>query len=42
MQQVAEALLSAWQAINAQISTLSRRLIVSVAAWPFFLADIWM
>jgi transposase len=28
LQEVAEALLSAWQAINSQISTLSRRLIV--------------
>ena len=28
MQEVTEALLSAWQAINGQISTLSRRLIV--------------
>ena len=28
LQEVAEALLSAWQAINGQISTLSRRLVV--------------
>jgi len=29
LQDVAEALLSAWQAVNGQVSTLSRRLIVT-------------